>query len=70
MIKRGEGFNNKAFKVNRYLSKMVGEHELGFVDNINIGLEHLQGNVHWGAIHLNENGNDILKQNFIDIINM
>ena len=68
--KRGDGFNNEAFEVNKYLSKMVGKHELGFVDNSNICLEHLQGNGHWEAIHLNENGNDTLKQNFVIIINM
>ena len=70
LIKRGDGFNNKTFQVNKYLYEMVGEHELGFLDNSNISLEHLQGNGHWGAIHLNENGNDIIKQNFIGIINL
>ena len=54
LIYRGEGFNNKVFKVNANLSTMVGKHQLGFLDNSNIGSEHLQG----VDINLNKNEND------------
>ena len=30
----------------------------------------MQGRGHWGGIHLNESGTEILKQNFNEIINI
>ena len=36
-IKQGYRFNKKIFEVNTHLSKLVGEHKLGFLDNSNIG---------------------------------
>ena len=32
-------------------------------------MEHIQRGGHWGGIHLNERGTEVLKQNFIDFIN-
>ena len=69
IIKRGDKLNDKASEVNNILYKRCSEEGILFLDNSNILMEHIQRGGHWGGIHLNERGTEVLKQNFIDFIN-
>ena len=68
IIIRGDKLNSKATTVNEILYKKCSEKGILFLDNSNILLEHIQRGGHWGGIHLNERGTEVLKQNFIDFI--
>ena len=69
IIIRGDNFNGKAADVNVHLARMCDESNIGFLDNSNILLDHIQRGGKFGGIHLNERGVNVFKQNFIDVIN-
>ena len=69
IINRGDGYNEKARSVNSYIVKLCQERNLAFLDNNNIGLNHLQRGGHWGGLHLNSSGTGIFKNNIVNIIN-
>ena len=69
IIVRGDNLNEKAADVNSHLLRMCNESNIGFKDNGNISLEHIQRGGKFGGIHLNERGVDVFKQSFIDLIN-
>ena len=69
IIVRGDNLNEKAAEVNSHLLRMCEESNIGYKDNGNILLEHIQRGGKFGGIHLNERGVDVFKQSFIDLIN-
>ena len=68
IIVRGDNLNEKAADVNSHLLRMCNESNIGFKDNSNISLEHIQRGGKFGGINLNERGVDVFKQSLIDII--
>ena len=69
IINRGDGYNEKARLVNSNIVKLCQERNLVYLDNNNIGLNHLQRGGHWGGLHLNSSGTGIFKNNIVNIIN-
>ena len=69
LINRADHLNAKVTQVNYMLAYKCQLLKIGYLNNSNIGLQHLQGGGKWGGLHLNEDGAHILKQNFINIIN-
>ena len=69
IINCGDGYKEKARSVNSYIVKLCQERNLAFLDNNNIGLNHLQRGGHWGGLHLNSSGTGIFKNNIVNIIN-
>ena len=69
LINRADHLNAKVTQVNYMLAYKCQVFKIGYLDNSNICLQHLQGGGRWGGLHLNEDGAHILKQNFINIIN-
>ena len=70
VINRGDNYSEKARSVNTSLQDLCQQYNFYLLDNSNIIRKHLQGRGHWGGIHLNESGTEILKQNFNEIINI
>ena len=68
IIRRGDALNNKANEVNKILAEKCLALDIGFQNNNNIQLKHLQGNGHWGGIHLNSSGTNIFKTNLFDTV--
>ena len=48
IIRRGDALNNKANEVNKIVAEKCLALDIGFQNNSNIQLKHLQGNGHWG----------------------
>ena len=57
-------YNNKVKSVNMKLKEITAETKIGFVEQSNIGYEHL----HFGGLHLNKRGDGALALNFIRYI--
>ena len=64
IVKRNDGFNEKGKIVNSILRMKARELGLGYVDHENIHNHHLNN----GGLHLNEEGDDVLTNNFANFI--
>ena len=66
IVGRGDRWNEKACRVNEYLTHLCSQRNIGFIDNSNIDpREHLNNS----KLHLNRYGSSILTSNFLDYLN-
>ena len=66
IIPRKDKFNDKGIKVNDCLRLRTQQFNLGFIEHTNIEKYHLNGS----GLHLTEDGDTVLKNNFIEYINL
>ena len=66
LVIRNDKLNEKGKKVNECLKAKTSQHNLGFVEHHNITKEYLNN----GGLHLTEDGDDLLSNNFVNFINI
>ena len=66
IVTRNDKHNEKGIKVNKLLKIKCSELSLGFIDNSNIGIKHLNNS----GLHLNHVGTITLANNFLNVINV
>ena len=62
IILRGDNLNKKAADVSSHLLRMFQESNIGFLENSDILLQHIQMGVKFGGIHLNIRGRCFLSE--------
>ena len=64
LVVRKDKHNDKGMKVNDLLFIKCREQSIGFINNSNIGMNHLNNS----GLHLNESGTNMLANNFLKVI--
>ena len=64
IITRGDGLKQKAKAVNSILGRLCSERNIGFINNDNINIVHLNGS----KLHLQKKGRKLLLNNFATFI--